>query len=137
MSAEPQLYDPTLFVHPPPSSQLDLGQHQPHADLALEYLAIVKGLKTRTAPSAVKGHLFKLMRAGLAKETDLREKLGRVKVEDGCFDEYVEVATEMKRRMEVRCFLADKQSSTSSSPNATPRSMLWKPKAALLAIQSK
>jgi tRNA-dihydrouridine synthase 1 len=72
----------------------------PHADLALEYLDIVQGLKTKTSLSAVKGHLFKLMRPGLARELDLREQLGRIRSE-GTLDGYVQVAEEMKTRMDV------------------------------------
>lgn len=133
MSAEGQLYNAALFAGLPPGVcpaknetqrsspgdvQLDqntddetlLALHLPHVDLALEYLSIVRSLKTSTAPSAVKGHLFKLMRPGLAKETDMRERLGRIKVakdgRDG-FGEYEEFCREMKVRMEVSfsCFL--------------------------------
>ncbi|RDB20629.1 tRNA-dihydrouridine(16/17) synthase [NAD(P)(+)]-like [Hypsizygus marmoreus] len=78
-----------------------------HADLALEYLEIVRSLKTRTNVGAVKGHLFKLMRPALGKEPqwDLRERLGRIRVNpkkmDEGLDEYVKICEEMKIRMEV------------------------------------
>ncbi|KII88082.1 hypothetical protein PLICRDRAFT_125236 [Plicaturopsis crispa FD-325 SS-3] len=113
MSAEGQLYNPALFApstHPhtpptassstslPPGSSLT-GLHPPHADLALEYLSVVRSQRTRTAMSAVKGHLFKIMRPGLARETDLREQLGRVKVTPA-FEAYVAIATELKARMD-------------------------------------
>jgi tRNA-dihydrouridine synthase 1 len=73
----PQLNDQPSDAHPSTSDpdlkfDFDDGLHPAHADLALEYLDIVKNLKTPTAPSAVKGHLFKLLRPALAKETDLR-----------------------------------------------------------------
>ena len=104
MSAEGNLYNPTLFApNRPGMPAYDSGLHLPHADLALEYLSIVKSLKTKTSLSAVKGHLFKLMRPGLARELDLRDRLGRVKSDDP-IDEYVEVVEEMKRRMDVREF---------------------------------
>jgi tRNA-dihydrouridine synthase 1 len=129
MSAEGQLYNAALFAGLSPASTSDrhpvtetgtepsrdtdqdpdtdealLIRHPSHADLALEYLSVVQSFKTHTAPSAVKGHLFKLMRPGLAKETELRERLGRIKVaKDGRngFGEYEELCREMKRRMEV------------------------------------
>lgn len=102
MSAEGSLYNPTLFApNPPDLAAYDSGLHLPHADLALEYLGIVKGLKTKTSLSAIKGHLFKLMRPGLARELDLRDRLGKIKGDDPV-DEYFEIVEEMKRRMDVR-----------------------------------
>lgn len=102
MSAEGNLYNPTLFApNRPGLAAYDSGLHLPHADLALEYLRIVKELKTKTSPSAVKGHLFKLMRPGLARELDLRDRLGRIKGDDPV-DEYLKVVEEMKKRMDVR-----------------------------------
>lgn len=101
MSAEGQLYNPALFAPAPsgnPSSTLT-GAHPPHADLALEYLAIVKNLKTPTSTSAVKGHLFKIMHPALGRETDLRERLGRIRGPN-VVEEYIEIAKEMKQRME-------------------------------------
>ena len=101
MSAEGNLYNPTLFSpNRPGLAVYDSGLHLPHADLALEYLHIVKGLKTKTSPSAMKGHLFKLMRPGLARELDLRDRLGKVKG-DNPVGEYLEVVEEMKKRMDV------------------------------------
>ena len=102
MSAEGNLYNPTLFApNPLGLASCDSGLHLPHADLALEYLRIVKGLKTKTSLSAIKGHLFKLMRPGLARELDLRDRLGKIKGGDPV-DEYLEVVEEMKKRMDVR-----------------------------------
>lgn len=114
MSAEGQLYNPALFAgigHPINSPTYDsdeqiLIRHPRHVDLALEYLEIVKGLKTITSPSGIKGHLFKIMRPGLVKEQDVREKLGKVKISPKkmmeCIQAYVDVCNEMKERMEVR-----------------------------------
>jgi len=111
MSAEGQLYNAALFAPAQSSSSslsspltFDTGLHLPHADLALEYLAIVKGLKTRTPMSAVKGHLFKMMRPALSRETDLRERMGKVRDNDQAIAEYVEIVEEMKMRMEVSFF---------------------------------
>ena len=110
MSAEGQLYNPALFARAREHEEadgkgktmsFDEGLHLPHADLALEYLDIVQDLETRTALSAVKGHLFKIMRPALAREPDLREKLSKISGPDGIV-RYVEVAREMQSRMEVR-----------------------------------
>ncbi|KAJ8074011.1 tRNA dihydrouridine synthase [Marasmius tenuissimus] len=134
MSAEGQLYNVALFnglvsaVSPateetPSTSSASSSSitpitpltHPNHADLALEYLEIAHSLRTRTAISAIKGHLFKIMRPALSRETDLRERLGRAKVdqkawergrgrgiadEDSPIREYVSVCREMKVRMD-------------------------------------
>jgi tRNA-dihydrouridine synthase 1 len=94
------LYNAALFAPAHILPAFDTGLHPPHAELALEYLSIAKELKTKPSMSAVKGHLFKLMRPGLVRETDLREKLGKIK-SDGAIDVYIELVEEMKRRMEV------------------------------------
>ncbi|TFK66436.1 Dus-domain-containing protein [Pluteus cervinus] len=122
MSAEAQLYNAALFASrsptnpsipslqvgtstatDPDSDEAILARHPPHADLALEYLDIVMSLKTSTTISGVKGHLFKLMRPALGIETDLRERLGKIrvypkKVKEGLL-EYVDLCKEMKQRM--------------------------------------
>jgi len=87
MSAEGNLYNPAIFVN----------RYPKHADVALEYLEIVKSLKTPTPLVAVKGHLFKLLRPGFMKETDLRNRLG---ISRGGLLEYEEIVREMKRRMD-------------------------------------
>lgn len=126
MSAEGQLYNAALFAglgasstastsattldttenNPDPTSDTAfLIRNPPHADLALEYLSIVQSLKTHTTISGVKGHLFKLMRPGLSRETDLREQLGRIKVNqkkpEVTLAQYVELCQEVKARMDV------------------------------------
>ena len=117
MSAEGQLYNPALFAgiersydsttyH---SDSHILERHPRHADLALEYLSIVRDLKSTTSVSAIKGHLFKIMRPGLIREFDLREKLGRVKINQKRLKEelsaYTLICEEMKVRMEVCIFI--------------------------------
>jgi tRNA-dihydrouridine synthase 1 len=102
MSAESQLYNAALFAAAPsPSLSFDVGLRVHHTQLALEYLEIVKRLKTKTPIGIVKGHLFKLMRPGLAKEKDLRERLGRIQNKEDWLDQYVEIVVELKQRMEV------------------------------------
>lgn len=109
MSAEGQLYNPALFASVGPGVGMDLisgrrgfdtGLHLPHADLALEYLEIVQSLKTPTSLSAVKGHLFKLLRPALAQETDLREELSKISGPRSV-ERYVDVVRKMKQRMDV------------------------------------
>ena len=55
----------------------DTGLHIPQTDLALEYLTIVKDLKSKTPFSVVKAsiQILMLMRPALGREKDLREKL--------------------------------------------------------------
>ncbi|QRV80665.1 tRNA-dihydrouridine synthase 1 [Ceratobasidium sp. AG-Ba] len=109
MSAEGNLYNPALFAGLPSDSKLASGSRD-HTTLALEYLEIVKSLKTETAPSAVKGHLFKMLRPALARETDLRDRLGKV-MQKGTgrgkglrdrdwVDDYAQIVREVQERME-------------------------------------
>ncbi|KAH9984083.1 Dus-domain-containing protein [Russula compacta] len=97
MSAEGQLYNVALFT-PSPTSSTSGGLHPQHGDLALEYLDIVSSQKTPTPPSAIKGHLFKLLRPALSREIDLRDTLGQLRGPD--LAPYYEVVREMKRRMD-------------------------------------
>ena len=83
-----------------PSETYDAGLHPPHADLALEYLSIVRALKTPTPWPALKGHIFKIMRPALTCEPDLREAFGRVRRDD--LDGMEAAVREMKARMDVR-----------------------------------
>lgn len=97
MSAEGQLYNAAIFV-PSPTPSTSGGLHPLHADLALEYLDIVSTQRTPTSPSAIKGHLFKLLRPALSRETDLRNALGELRGSD--LAPYYGVVREMKRRMD-------------------------------------
>jgi tRNA-dihydrouridine synthase 1 len=97
MSAEGQLYNAALFV-PSPTPSTSGGLHPPHTDLALEYLDIVSSQRTPTPPSGIKGHLFKLLRPALSRETDLRNALGELRGSD--LAPYYKVVREMKRRMD-------------------------------------
>ncbi|KAJ7490902.1 Dus-domain-containing protein [Mycena latifolia] len=142
MSAEGILYNPALFAGlprtptasssttpdgPAPDANIApddggapeddaalLVRHPPHGALALEYLSIVQGLSTATGVSAIKGHLFKILRPALMRHPDLRERLGRVKVDQprrakerapgepfwkSGLEPYMEVVTEMAERL--------------------------------------
>jgi tRNA-dihydrouridine synthase 1 len=41
------------------------------------------------------------MRPALSRETDLRERLGKIKNTEGAIDAYIEIVEEMKERMKV------------------------------------
>ncbi|KAI9510804.1 dihydrouridine synthase-domain-containing protein [Russula earlei] len=97
MSAEGHLYNAALFT-PSPTASTSGGLNPPHADLALEYLDIVASQKTPTSPSGIKGHLFKLLRPALSRETDLRNALAQLR--GSHLAPYYEVVREMKRRMD-------------------------------------
>lgn len=103
MSAEGQLYNVALFT-PSPTPSKTGGLHPRHADLALEYLDIVSSQKTPTPPSGIKGHLFKLLRPALSRETDLRNALGQLRGSD--LEPYYEVVREMKKRMDRDAVIA-------------------------------
>lgn len=134
MSAEGNLYNPAIFTPASEASKFtpedptapsnwviasDTGLHLPHTMLALEYLAIVNSLETWTSPSAVKGHLFKLLRPAMSKETDLREQLGRVRFQKGkekeAYAKYEEIVKQMDERMRVRRSLLCKSCGTDRS----------------------
>ncbi|KAJ7221424.1 dihydrouridine synthase-domain-containing protein [Mycena pura] len=131
MSAEGVLYNPALFAGlatsgipsssahaPDATADADtalLQRHPRHITLAQEYLDIVRRLRTATAASAIKGHLFKILRPALARHPDLRERLGRARVDPpnqkgkeqtvgGSYwatglEEYLEIVREMGERM--------------------------------------
>lgn len=94
MSAEGNLYNPSLF-----SPRVATYRH---ANLALEYLEIVKSLKTPTSSGAIKAHLFKLYRPALDRNKDLRDQLGKVHGKPGSnVEDFFAIAREMKLRMDV------------------------------------
>jgi tRNA-dihydrouridine synthase 1 len=126
MSAEGNLYNPALFrpsmlaLRGQEDSTTEPTEHIPHVDLALEYLAIVKQLKTHTGFGAIKGHLFKILRPGLVNAIDLRNRMGKgpdrklraitteegqdvslAVVEQTDVEFFEEIIRELKGRMEV------------------------------------
>lgn len=82
MSAEGNLYNPTIFSDAP-NSPTDLFPLTPTfpfprlVSLAREYLDICQNLHTPTAGSAIKAHLFRLARPALEVHRDLRPMLGQ------------------------------------------------------------
>ncbi|TFK19665.1 Dus-domain-containing protein [Coprinopsis marcescibilis] len=87
MSAEGVLYNPALFVGlNDPSTSLPLTTTNPPIHtLAARYLELLTTQTTKTPVSAVKGHLFKILRPGLSVKGnwDLRDRLGKVGVKSG------------------------------------------------------
>lgn len=102
-TSEPESSDSPPSAEPSPSSPssppvFDTGLHPIHTTLAFQYLDIVKTQKTPTAPSAIKGHLFKILRPALNREKDLRERLGRIIGKDQ-FSVYHAIVEELHVRM--------------------------------------
>jgi tRNA-dihydrouridine synthase 1 len=86
MSAEGNLYTPTIFGESPaaPSQLYPMAPELPFPDiveLAREYLDIVAALKTPTAVSAIRSHLFKICRPAFEVHRDLRGDLGKARPE--------------------------------------------------------
>jgi tRNA-dihydrouridine synthase 1 len=135
MSAEGNLYNPSLFaplVAPEPMStyraalpvellaslaDIDAcypdepypSPHPPVTLMARRYLAIVRHLKTSTSPSALKGHMFKLLMPlfGAGHHLDLRAKIGtagggRDRSRADRIDDYLSVVIELEERLRVR-----------------------------------
>ncbi|KAI0076821.1 Dus-domain-containing protein [Panus rudis PR-1116 ss-1] len=139
MSAEGNLYNPAIFsfslsqmpppILPPPSEattsrdpkswhiETETGLHPAHTTLALEYLHIVRTQSTPTSNGAIKAHLFKLFRPALSRETDLRDKLGRMfvdksKSKDEIVDKWEEVVKELDIRMRRDALKAEEEGKT-------------------------
>jgi tRNA-dihydrouridine synthase 1 len=71
--------------------------------LAHHYLDIVERLKTRTAGSAIKAHLFRVLKPGLEKHVDIRNKLGEMYMKEGTgVSGYRALIDELKEKLEVR-----------------------------------
>ncbi|KAJ9096067.1 hypothetical protein QFC21_005432 [Naganishia friedmannii] len=95
MTAEGNLSNPTLFV--PEDSPLT---YPPIHIIAHHYLDIVDRLKTRTTGSAIKAHLFRILKPGLEKHVDLRNKLGEMWMREGTgMGGYRALIDELKERM--------------------------------------
>lgn len=71
--------------------------------LARRYLDIVASLKTRTGPSAIKSHLFRLLKPALDVDESLRELIGRTPImpETG-LDAMRQIVDKLEERLKVR-----------------------------------
>ncbi|GHJ87863.1 hypothetical protein NliqN6_4265 [Naganishia liquefaciens] len=78
MTAEGNLSNPSLFV--PEDSPVT---YPPIHVLAHHYLDIVDRLKTRTSGSAIKAHLFRVLKPGLERHPDIRNRLGEMIMREG------------------------------------------------------
>lgn len=88
MSAEGNLYNPTIFSKPPDTANqlYPLAPIYPFPRLSrliAEYLDICDHLVTPTASSAIKSHIFRLAKPALEVHRDLRPVLGEGRVVDG------------------------------------------------------
>ena len=112
MSAEGNLYNPTLFHELDADLSSLSRQDEDHAGfsalriarIAHEYLDIVAALRTPTAGSALKGHMFKITRPALAIHTDLRPMLGKARSNEEAqgearVEEYRAFVRELERRL--------------------------------------
>ncbi|KIO28647.1 hypothetical protein M407DRAFT_179787 [Tulasnella calospora MUT 4182] len=108
MSAEPQLHNPGIFYTPqsdskssPPDEERDRSTHLPHASVALEYLSIIRSIKTPTASSAIKAHLFRLFYPAFLRPEnhDLRNRLGAISWQRDGLEGYEDICKEMDKRM--------------------------------------
>lgn len=97
MSAEGNLFTPSIFSSPELRNSLgtDLFPYQDDKDhpewsalpyiprMATMYLDAVVHCKTRTAPVAVKGHMFKICKPALDKYRDLMIMVGQAQIKKG------------------------------------------------------
>lgn len=91
MTAEGNLSNPALFV--PATSNLS---HYPIDVMATYYLDIVSRIKTFTAGSAIKAHLFRILRPAVDRHTDLRNKLGAM---NGNVEQFRPIVAEVSQRI--------------------------------------
>lgn len=120
MTAEGNLYNPSILnglLGPPvyPSipehlpklksdSYMSDPEHLPCPLIALEYLEIVRLQETNTTLSALKGHLFKILRPALMQNIDLRDRMGEIRKtpaswQDGSLQPWIDICEELWRRM--------------------------------------
>nr|XP_031862150.1 uncharacterized protein CI109_002563 [Kwoniella shandongensis]KAA5529222.1 hypothetical protein CI109_002563 [Kwoniella shandongensis] len=94
MTAEGNLSNPAIFVpadHP--------HSHPPFTLLATRYLDIVESLETPTAGSAIKSHLFRLLKPVLDTDEELRIKIAACTWSDG-LGGFRDIISDIVRRVE-------------------------------------
>jgi tRNA-dihydrouridine synthase 1 len=70
--------------------------------LAHHYLDIVDRLKTRTSGSAIKAHLFRVLKPGLERHPDIRNRLGEMFLREGTgLGGYRALIDELKEKLAV------------------------------------
>ncbi|WVR03179.1 hypothetical protein IAU60_000170 [Kwoniella sp. DSM 27419] len=94
MSAEGNLSNPALFL--PPSHP---HFHPPITVLAHRYLDIVEGLETTTSGSAIRSHLFRMLKPILDTDEELRIRIASCQYQDG-MGQFRELIREIERRCE-------------------------------------
>lgn len=92
MSAEGNLSNPAIFM--PPEHP---HAHPPITMLAHRYLDIVEALDTPTAGSAIKAHLFRLLKPVLDTDEELRVQIATCRWSDG-MDGFREIIRDIERR---------------------------------------
>ena len=76
--------------------------HPPLTLLGRRYLDIVEGLKTATASSAIRSHLFRLLKPELDRDETLRNKIAAAKVPpSGKLDDFRAVLQEIDDKVKV------------------------------------
>ena len=84
--AEANLHNPAIFTPPPPSLEgiAALDAQYPRQDHMLSrYIDILQDRDDRTSASAVKGHIFKILKPFLARHPDMRSVVGCTSLRPG------------------------------------------------------
>jgi tRNA-dihydrouridine synthase 1 len=99
--------------------------HPPLTLLARRYLDIVEGLKTATANSAIRSHLFRLLKPELDRDESIRNKIAAARVPvSGNLDEFRAVLQEIDDKVKVgstdKCGADDQPEQEALGPDWRP-----------------
>lgn len=103
--ANPAIFSTSLPVPTPDSQIVAPTPTHPHViALAREYLAILATLKTPTAGSAVRGHMFRMLNSALSKHTELRPRMGEAAFKSDAegearIEELIKVVDELEAKL--------------------------------------